>query len=113
LITKISSQGSFWTYLKPDHSILLKELEFYGLAGIALDWVNCYLTNTLQEVQVNIGKTSCKGGHVCGVLQGSIFGPLFFILYVNDLPNCIGDAEYLFFADDTSTFYQNQNPKIL
>ena len=46
-----------------------------------------------------------------GFPQGSILGPLFFILYVNDLPKSIRAAECLLFADDTSTFYQNCNYK--
>ena len=49
----------------------------------------------------------------CGVLQGSILGPLFFILYINDLPNASELIELLLFADDTSIFYSHSNPKTL
>ena len=57
-------------------------------------------------------KLHAKGGLVCGVPQGYNLRPLLFILYIINLPNYLRDAKCLLFADDTSIFYQNRNPKI-
>ena len=66
-----------------DHNILLDKLEHYGIRGVALDWVRSYLSNRLQFVQFN-GQCSSPQTICCGVRQGSILGPLFFLLYIND-----------------------------
>ena len=63
-----------------DHNILLDKLKHYGIRGMARDWVRSYLSNGLQFVQFN-GQCSSPQSICCGVPQGSILGPLFFLLY--------------------------------
>ena len=84
-----------------DHNILLDKLEHYGIRGVALDWVRSYLSYRLQLVQFN-GQCSSQQTICCGVPQGSILGPLFFLLYINDLNNVWTLLELILFADDTT-----------
>ena len=84
-----------------DHSILLYKLETYGIRGICLKWFRSYLTNRKQRVEVN-GVSSGWRNISCGVPQGSILGPLLFLVYINDLPRSCPSTEVLLFADDTN-----------
>jgi hypothetical protein len=86
-----------------DHTILLSKLEFYGIRGIALDWFRDYLRERKQYVSYN-GKQSQTLNITCGVPQGSVLGPLLFIIYTNDLPDCINRANTILFADDTTIY---------
>ena len=69
-----------------DHDILLHKLDCYGFRGIVLDWFRDYLSNRTQYVSYNDNKSDLKT-ILCGVPQGSILGPLLFILYINDITN--------------------------
>ena len=69
-----------------NHAILFDKLEHYGIRGLALEWVKRYFSERAQFVEFNNVWSSLLGIS-CGVPQGSILGPLFFILYVNDLKN--------------------------
>ena len=70
-----------------DHSILLKKLAYYGINDSALEWFTSYLTGRTQYVEID-GFSSDILSLSTGVPQGSILGPLLFLIYMNDIPNC-------------------------
>ena len=69
-----------------NHDILLQILYHYGIRGVALKWFRSYLSDRYQYVTFN-GTESTKQIIKCGVPQGSILGPLLFLIYINDLAN--------------------------
>ena len=85
-----------------DNTILLDKLNHYGIRGIANNWLQNYLTNRQQYVQLENSKSSLKPIK-CGVPQGSILGPLLYLIYVNDIENSC-DSNILSFADDTTIY---------
>lgn len=91
-----------------DHVILLKKLEWYGIRGMALEWFRSYLNNRKQFVQYKSAK-SLTHTILCGVPQGSVLGPLLFIIYTNDLPNCLVHSKAILFADDTTIYLNSDN----
>ena len=91
-----------------DHDILLYELECYGIRGLANDFFRSYLTNRLQYTVIN-GVNSDLRTVSCGVPQGSVLGPLFFLLYINDLYRSIGCNNIRLYGDDTAIITNNHD----
>ena len=86
-----------------NHDILLSKLEHYGIRGTTLKWFKSYLSNRKQYVFHN-GESSKLMDITCGVPQGSVLGPLLFLLYINDLPNISKVLHFYLFADDTNIY---------
>ena len=86
-----------------DHHIMLQKLSKYGLSANAVNWFRDYLTGREQRTKI-MGSKSVFRNIVCGVPQGSILGPLLFILYINDLQCYLGDSRINLYADDTALY---------
>ena len=86
-----------------NYSILLKRLEHYGKREVELNWISSYLSKCKRFVSVN-GSTSDYLEVSCGVPQGSVLGPLLFLIYINDLPSVSKVLSFYVFADDTNIF---------
>ena len=84
-----------------DHQILLAKLNHYGIRGVSNNWFKSYLSNRSQYVSIN-GHESGLAAINCGVPQGSVLGPLLFLLYINDLNQAIKLCKVHHFADDTN-----------
>lgn len=88
------------------HEILLRKLYTYGIRGDALRWLESYLTGRLQSVFLG-GVSSGRQVVPCGVPQGSVLGPILFLLYINDLAALDIAGSFAMFADDTTIFWHN------
>ena len=95
-----------------NHNILLMKLEHYGIRESALLWFAAYLNKRKQFVSIN-GENSELRELSCGVPQGSVLGPLLFLIYINDLPNISSKLDIFLFADDTNIYYENESFKEL
>ena len=84
-----------------DPNILNEKLVKFGCIGNTLNWFKSYLTNRKQMCKVNQTTSKCRTIS-CGVPQGSNLGPILFLLYVNDLPNCLKSTSASMFADDST-----------
>ena len=87
-----------------DHKILLSKLDHYGIRGVTNAWFESYLNDRTQSVFVN-NSISSKIKIKYGVPQGSVLGPILFLIYINDLLNSIFFSDVFHFADDTSLLY--------
>ena len=87
-----------------DHNMLLKKLEYYGIRGLALEWFRNYLSDRTQYVIFKETDSDLMDIQ-WGVPQGSVLGPLLFIMYTNDLPISLRHSKCILFADDTTIYY--------
>ena len=94
------------------HSILISKLHHYGIQGKSNDWVRSYLSSRTQRVSVN-GATSEVSNVTCGVPQGSILGPLLFIIYINDMHRALLKSLVYHFADDTNLIFSHKDPTVI
>ena len=92
-----------------NHETLINKLEFLGFSKNVILWFKSYLSN--RKFRVNLNKTFLEPGkHLCLVPQGSILGPLLFLLYINDIPQTV-KCELLLYADDTCLIFQHNDIK--
>ena len=86
-----------------DHALLVKKLNVYGVRGLSNSWLSNYFTNIKQYVYVD-GHSSNLLDVSCGVPQGSVLGPILFLIYINDICNVSDSLQYVLFADDINIF---------
>ena len=91
-----------------NHFILINKLRKYGIHGKILEWFISYLDNRKQYVFYNCSKSNDQYIS-CGVPQGSILGPLLFILHINDLSNISESLTSILFADDTTVIVESDS----
>ena len=95
-----------------DHEILLYKLNHYGIRGLPLKWLTNYLTDRSQYTAVN-GVESATHKIKYGVPQGSVLGPLLFLIYVNDISSATPQHQLRLFADDSNVFITTKDPATL
>ena len=88
-----------------DRGILFKKLEAYGIRGVPLKLITDYFKNRKQFVRINTAKSNLKTTEI-GIGQGNILGPLWFILYINDLPNISNKFKTVLYADDSTLTFK-------
>ena len=95
-----------------DHRILLGKLYFYGFRGVLHNWFLSYLTGRKQTTEAG-GHISSSETITCGVPQGSVLGPLLFLLFINDIQNSSRKFRFYLFADDTNILYVDKDLRSL
>ena len=93
-----------------NHDILLSKLNHYGIRGVAFDWFKSYLSDRTQYATINNERSEIQTIKY-GVPQGSILGPLLFLIYINDLSRSIKNSKIHHFADDTNLLYASSSLK--
>ena len=92
-----------------DHQILLHKLKYYGVNDTPLKWLTSFLTGRQQYVEI-YGYSSGLLTLTTGVPQGSILGPLLFLIYMNDIPQATDYFDFILYADGTSLYSKIQTP---
>ena len=93
-----------------DHAILLDKLHYYGIRGNSLKLLNSYLANRQQFVEFRSSKSTMLQVST-GVPQGSILGPLLFLIYINDFPTASSYFNFIMYADDTTLYSNIESPR--
>ena len=96
-----------------NHTIILDKLHHYGIRGIVHEWFTSYLANQTQTMHIDNDHISSKKSLVTGVPQGSVLGPLLFLIYTNDIYLWSNKLGFYLFADDTNLLYANNDLKTL
>ena len=96
-----------------NHIILLDKLHHYGIRGIVHEWFTSYLANRPQTTHIDNDHISSKKNSITGVPQGSVLGPLLFLIYINDIYLCSTKLGFYLFADDTNLLYADNDLKTL
>ena len=91
-----------------DLTILIQKLKYYGVDDNDINWLNSYLTCRTHYTSIR-GHDSSPLPISCGIPQGSIIGPLMFIIYINDLPLHVSHCEVSMYADDTALYYASKS----
>ena len=92
-----------------NHEILLNKMhEYFGISDTQLKWFESYLINREQQCMVN-GQISSPKNITCGIPQGSILGPLLFLLYINDMPKSLKYVTPSMYADDTEIYASSKH----
>ena len=91
-----------------DHELLVEKLKVYGIRDVANKWLQNYLTNRKQYVVID-DHSSDMLDMTCGIPQGSVLGPILFIIYINDICNVSDVVKCVLFADDTNIFCSEKN----
>ena len=95
-----------------NHDILLDKMEFMKFSKETISWFKSYLSN--RKFFVYVENTSSEPANLkCGVPQGSILGPLLFLLYINDLPQSVADCDIRLYADDTCISFKHKSIKTI
>ena len=95
-----------------DYHILFDEIKHFGISGIVGKMICSYFENRSHNVQFN-GVKSGLQNVTCSVPQGSVFGPILFLLYINDICNVSSMLDFILYADDTNVFYRHENIDIM